>query len=274
MSSIVGSMVRSTRILVLLFLPQLVPTPCWASATFNGRDFSLDANNYIELHREEGWLEAQGSVHFQGKGLDLRADRIALRLDMEKLETKPAHELGASELLTRLELIGTVSIDVEMLKIQAERVTYDPTTSRLSMLGDLVLVDSPTLRLEAQEQADYWLDSGEMVFRKGAEFRGQGYGFKGLRWLIAMNPKTRTIDRIQVEGQVDFRQEVDAKRIQAESAVYDVTSDFVSFCGSVRIEDAGAVLSGECAELNLETGRSRITGTLGLLELRGGSTAR
>lgn len=225
-------------------------------------DLSADADGQaIEIEADGGleWREAYSMVTASGNA---RATRGDVEVRASALNAFYREGAGGNSEVWRLEAVGDVLISSEDRAAYADRGTYDVDNAVLVLSGDDgVRLVSPDGEITAEDQLEYWEKKHMVVARGNAQAR---QGDRGLSAdvLVAYfktgeNGETG-IER--VEAFDDVYVYTKDEKARAQRGVYNVTDNMATLTGSVRITRGENQLNGCRAEVNLQSGVSKLFG--------------
>lgn len=228
-------------------------------------DLSADAGGQaIEIEADGGleWREAYSMVTASGNA---RATRGNVEVRASALNAFYREGDGGNSEVWRLEAVGDVQISSEDRAAYADRGTYDVDSSVLVLSGDDgVRMVSPDGEITAEDQVEYW-EKKNMVVARGNAHAHQGDRGLSADVLVAYfmageNGKT-AIERVEAFDDVYvFTKD---EKVRAQRGVYNVTDNMATLAGSVRITRGENQLNGCRAEVNLQSGVSKLFGCRG-----------
>ena len=217
----------------------------------------------IEIFAEDGieWQQEQSVVVARGNARAIRGD-VELTADTLSAYYREASS-GHSE-IWRVEAEGNVKIATPSDTAYAQKGIYDVDS------GILVLrthgQDAETVRvvgengdISAHEQMEFW-EEKQMFVARGDARAVQGDRMVSADVLVAyLNRTAGGEDRIQrVEAFDDVVIETPQETVRAEHGVYRVDDGIASMLGAVKITRGPNQLNGCSAEVNLNTGISKL----------------
>ncbi len=264
----------SRKFAALLIVSLAIATPLWAQAVTQDNatpnatpplqglglvmpnqktPIAIEADNGLEWRREENVYIARGNATAQSGELKIRAD---------ELRGYYRSTADSQFELYKLEAIGGVVLNSGEQSATAEKAFYDLDQKAFVLLGEKIELRSAQATLIANDRIEYWQDRNLAVARGGA------VAIQGPNRLMAQtvtahftpgaNGKKPSVQSLDASGEV--RIEAKQNLAQAESASYDLSSNLVTLRGNVRLTQGPNQLNGEFAELNTQTGVSRILG--------------
>ena len=212
----------------------------------------------IEVSADNGieWVKGDETLIARGNAKAVRGDVTVLANVLRAFYT-PRRQGGTD--LTRLDAEGNVKITSPTQTITGQAGVYDLTKAILVISGRQVKFVSGTDVITANRQMEYYERKQMAVARGGAK---AVHGDKTLTadTLVAYFRKTKD-GRSEVH-QVDAFNDVDIitaqDRVRSDKGVYNVASGIATLIGRVRITRGENVLVGDKAEVNLNTGVSKL----------------
>ena len=214
------------------------------------RPVEIYADDGIEWQRNEKHYIARRNARAIQGDVSVHADQLTARY------REP--ESGGIE-VWRLEAAGNVRINSPSETAYGDEGVYDLDKSVLVLTGDSVRFETAEDRITAQDSLEYWEK------RQLAVARGDAVATRGNRRLradvltarlVRQPDGTTKIDQIDAVGSVHISTPADI--VSGDRGVYDVPSGIATLHGSVRITRGEHQLNGEYAEVNLNTGVSRL----------------
>lgn len=220
----------------------------------------------IEIFADDGieWQQERSVVVARGNARAIRGD-VEVTADVLSAYYREAAATGDSE-IWRVEADGNVKIITPSETAYAHKGIYDVDS------GILVLrtggKDTETVRvvgkngdLTAREQMEFWEEKQMFVARGGAQ-AVQGDRKVSADVLVAYLDRTAEgEDRVErVEAFDDVVITTPAETVRAERGVYRVDDGIAAMLGGVKITRGSNQLNGCSAEVNLNTGISKLFG--------------
>ncbi|PIW26553.1 MAG: hypothetical protein COW30_14460 [Rhodospirillales bacterium CG15_BIG_FIL_POST_REV_8_21_14_020_66_15] len=258
--AVLGSMVRGSgrgpALAVLLGLAS-------AGAAVDARAQALNmgaggGNTPIEIFADNGIEWQQDNLVFLAKG-NAKAVRGEVTVLADQLTAFYTERKDGTTEIYRLDADGTVRIKSPSQVASGDKAVYDVTREILVLSGNRPNLVTPDTRITADQQLEYWEQ------RQMAVARGKAEAEKDKRRvradvLAAFFRKTKTgenkVYRVDAYDNVSVLTERD--RAYGDRGVYNVETGIVTLTGSVRIERGKNELQGCKAEVNLNTGISRL----------------
>jgi lipopolysaccharide export system protein LptA len=217
----------------------------------------------IEIFAEDGieWRQEQSVVVARGNARAIRGE-IEVTADTLSAYYRQA-STGDSE-IWRIEADGNVKIVTPSDTAYAQKGIYDVDTGILVLRTDGQ--DTETVRIvgkngeiSAREQMEFWEEKQMFVARGGARAI-QGDRAVSADVLVAYLDRTAGgEDRVRrVEAFDDVVIETPQETVRAERGVYRVDDGIASMLGAVKITRGQNQLNGCSAEVNLNTGISKL----------------
>lgn len=214
----------------------------------------LSADNGMEWRREENLYILRGNALAQSGDLSVRADELRgyyRNTAQNQME------------LFKLEAIGQVTLQSGGQTARADQAFYDLDQQVFVLLGQTITLTTPTANLQAKDRIEYWQGKNLAVARVGA-VATQGENRLRANNLVAHfapgkannRPELR---RIEAEGSVKIQSKDNLA--QSQKASYELATGQITMTGDVQLSQGGNQLTGAAAELNTQTGVSRILGS-------------
>jgi lipopolysaccharide export system protein LptA len=228
-------------------------TTCSGLAFAAENPIEITAGDGLEWRRDENVLVAAGGVVLTRGELRLEADTVSAWYRENKT--------GKEQEVYRIDANGSVRISSEGGRGSAQSAAYDLDQGVFVLTGGNPRFESEQLTVTASRNLEYW------EVRQLAVARGDAVAESGNRKIRADvisafvetgdNDKTE-LKRVEAIGGVRITTPYDAA--SGNEAVYDAKTSLATLCGDVEIRRGSNLLRGECAEVNLNTGVSRLIG--------------
>jgi len=217
-----------------------------------------DSSQPIAIEADEGIEWQQQKQLYIARG-NAKATRGDVTLTADTLTAFYRKSEDDSNQIWRLEANGRVHIVSPTEKVWAERGIYDVDNGVLVLTGGNLKLETQNDRLTASESLEYW-DKRQMAVARGdaTALRGdQRVKAAVISAQFRTDPKGE-LQLTQVEAFDNV--EISTPKATARSAygVYDATSSVARLAGTVKISRGSDHLAGNCAEMNMTTGVSRI----------------
>lgn len=209
----------------------------------------IEADDGIEWQRANQLYLARGNARASQGGVRVEADELIAHY-------RP-NAAGENEIY-RLDANGNVRILSENETATSDNAVYDIDQGTLVMTGDTVRLDTPEDTITARDSMEYYEQ------RQLAVARGDALAIRGDRRVRAdvltahftQGTTSSEMDRIEAQGNVLVSTPSDI--VRAERGEYSPKQGIATVTGDVRITRGDTQLNGERAEVNLNTGESRI----------------
>lgn len=239
--------------LALLSLLMSAPAMAQGLALAGGNSdqpMQVDADQGIEWRRDQNVYVARGNAKASRGGVTVQGDTLTARYR--------AKGDGGSEIY-QLEALGNVRITSANENIVADRAVYDADQSVLVMTGKNLKLTTRQDVITARDSLEYWEKRQLAVARGDAEAMRDKRKIRAdvLSAQLFEGPnKELKLRRVDAFGNVDVR--TDQEVAKGEKGVYQVEQGTATLIGNVRITRGQNQLNGEVAEVNLNTGVSRL----------------
>ena len=218
----------------------------------NNKPINIEANEGIEWQRNEKVYIARGDAHASQGDVTVRADELMAHYRPNKTGTDEIYKIYAS---------GSVKISSKTELATSEKAIYDLIAGVLIMTGGPVSLITPEDKIIAHDSLEYY--EGKQL----AIARGKAMAVRGERrvradilraYFGAENKKRNSskIERIEADGNVHLSTE--SEIVTADRGDYRINDGLAEVSGEVKITRGKTQLNGDRAEVNLNTGRSRL----------------
>lgn len=211
-------------------------------------------------------VEAEDGIEWIGESrmYVARGNAVATRGDLRVAgDTLTAYyrDAGSGETeIHRLEALGNVTVAAPGRTAFGDRAVYDLDRRVAVMWGDGLRLETADRTIAARESLEYWEDLRAAVARGGAVAvgaDGRRIRADALTARFAEGPGgVLEAVRVDAVGNVEIVTPTEVAR--GREGVYDVRAGVAVLSGDVRITRGDTQLNGARAEVNLETGLSRI----------------
>lgn len=236
---------------VFLALAAGLPAAAQSLGFSQGGDgpIQIEADEGIEWQRANQLYVARGNARASQGGVTVAADEL--------IAYYRPNAAGENEIY-RIDANGNVRIVSENEVAESEKAVYDIDGGVLVLTGETVRLDTVQDTIIAHDSLEYYEQ------RQFAVARGDALAIRDDRQLRAdvltahfgEGAKLSEMDRIEAHGNVLVRTPTDI--VRAETGDYDPARGFATLNGNVKITRGDTQLNGQRAEVNLETGESRL----------------
>jgi lipopolysaccharide export system protein LptA len=213
----------------------------------------ISAGEGLEWRRAEKVLVAAGGVVLTRGAMKLEATTVSAWYRDGKG--------GKDQEVYRIDATGKVRLASDGANGFAESAAYDLDQAVFVLSGGSPRFEAEGLTVTASQSLEYW------EIKQLAVARGDAVAQSGDREIRANtisayvesadDGKTK-LSRVEALGGVRITTPEDSA--SGEQAVYDAKSGLATLCGNVEIRRGPSLLKGKCAEVNLNTGVSRLIG--------------
>ena len=208
------------------------------------------ADNGIEWQRENEILIASGNA---------RASRGGINVEAEVLRAYYKQKSGGGADLYRLDAAGGVNIYSGTDSIIGETAVYDFEQAILRVDGGKVVFKSGNDTISATQQMEYWERQKMAVARGRAVAVQQGKTVRAdILKALMRERKDGKSEVYMVEAFDNVLIVSEQDRVRANWGIYKVDSGVATLAGNITITRADSILTGDQAEVNLNTGISKL----------------
>lgn len=219
-------------------------------ATGSGGPFQIEASGSIEWRRDEKVYIAEGSV---------RAEQGALVLEAETLSAYYRPDEAGKTQIERIEASGGVTIRSPDGTASGAEAVYDLDKSLIVIRGGDLALKTAEYQVTARDSLEFHRGENYAVAR-GAARAVRAEESVSAETLVVRFEETAegglAARRLEAFGGVNVRNGPDT--ITGERGSYDTEAQIAEICGNVRVQQGRNRMAGECAELDLAKGRSRL----------------
>ena len=218
----------------------------------------IQSDKPIEVYAHEGieWDQNAGTYIARGNARAIQGDITVYGSVLTARYRKTAD--GGSE-IWRLDADGKVRIESPKGIVYGEKAIYDMDTSILVVTGNNLKLVTPKETVTARDSLEYWQLKDMFVARGNALAVLEDRKIKAdilTAHLRKDENEESEVYRVDAFGSVLITTPTDIAR--GEKGVYFVDTGIATLTGSVKITRGDNQLNGEIAEINMNTGVSRI----------------
>jgi len=247
--------------LVALLTVGLVALDAATVGNAQGLNFaSGDSDVPIEVFADDGieWQQEKLTFLARGNARAVRGEVTVFADELQAFYRKLAK--GGTE-IWRLDAVGNVRIETPGEKAYGDHGVYDVDNAILVLSGGKVRMVTDTDVITANEQLEYWERKKMAVARGDATAVSDGKKLNA-DVLVAYFTKDRAGKTAvhRVEAFDNVRIDSGAEKVSSNRAVYTVGNGMVTLSEAVKLTRDGNVLDGCRAQVNLNTGVSKLFG--------------
>lgn len=213
----------------------------------------ISAGDGLEWRRTEKVLVAAGGVVLTRGAMTLEAESVsAWYRDGKDSQNQEVY---------RIDAVGNVRVVSGGAKGFAESAAFDLDQAVFVLSGGKPRFEAEQLVVTAAQNLEYWEIKQLAVARGGAVAEN---GDRKIRadvisaYVESADDNKTELSRVEAIGGVIISTPEDTAK--GNEAVYDAKSGVATLCGNVEIRRGPSVLKGKCAEVNFNTGVSRLIG--------------
>lgn len=242
------TVMRATPLIFLLVLAGFALTSMAAEIPIE-----ISAGEGLEWRRNDKVLVAAGGVVLTRGTLKLEADSVSAWYR----EAKD----GKDQEVYRIDAVGKVRLTSDGVKGFGESAAYDLDQGVFVLSGGKPRFEAEQLVVTAAQSLEYW-EVKQLAVARGDAVAENGDRKIGADVISAYVQSAEggrmELNRVEAIGGVQISTPDDSAK--GNEAVYDAKSGIATLCGNVEIRRGASVLKGKCAEVNLNTGVSRLIG--------------
>ena len=218
----------------------------------NSDPIHIEANDGIEWQRSNQVYIARGDARASQGGVTVEADELVAHYR--------STEAGTDEIY-RIDANGNVRILSENEVATSDKAVYDVVKGVLTMTGKQIRLVTPQDTITARDSLEYFEDRQLAVARGDALAIREDRRVRAdtlLAHFTSQEGKKRSskMDRIEAIGNVHLSTATDI--VTANRGDYQLNAGLATVTGDVRITRGETQLNGNRAEVNLNTGQSRL----------------
>jgi lipopolysaccharide export system protein LptA len=260
-----------------LSLALLVPAPASAQdniLTQGKGPLAIDADNGIEWRRDEQVYVADGHAKAVRGDVTVYADRLVAHYRAPpqkatdpkspdpKQADKPAGTASAGDggNIYRVDAIGHVVIETPSERAVGDHGIYDLDKAVMVLTGNGLKLTTPTQQITARDSLEYW-DQRKLAVARGdavAIEKDRRVAGDVLTAHVTEDPKTKASKISRVDAFGNVRVSTPTQIAQGAKGVYNLETQIATLVDHVRVTQGTNQLNGDYAEVNLNTGVSRM----------------
>jgi len=235
------------------WLPDAAP----AQGLLGGGDGSgpveIEASQGIEWLRDEQQYIARGDARAKRGNFEVRADILTAHYrDDENTDGQQIHRLDAD---------GNVIIETEGEMAYGDQGVYHVMEQIMVLVGGDLRFESAEAIITARDSLEFWEADQLAVARGDATVVSEARRLRAdvmTAYILPDASGKKSVQRIDAIGNVHVS--TGEEVILGREGVYEVDREVATICGNVRITRGDNQLNGDCAEIEMKTGRSRLLG--------------
>jgi lipopolysaccharide export system protein LptA len=218
-----------------------------------GLPIAVDADQAIEWHQEQKAYVARGNAVAKRGDMTLSAGTlVAYYREMPN---------GGTEIY-RLAADGKVHIFSPTQNVYGDRAVYDLDKQVAVVTGDALKLTTPTDVVTARDSLEYW-DAQQLAVARGDAVAVRDVNRIRADLLIGKfgesKPGVLEMQRLDGQGNVVITTPTDIAR--GQRGTYDIKTNMATLTGDVYLTRGDSQLVGQTAEVNMNTGVSRLLNT-------------
>lgn len=221
-----------------------------------GAPIEILADDGIEWLRDQRQYIARGNATASRGGVTVRADTLTAHYR--------GGEDGQKQAIYRLDADGNVVVTSEGTKAVGDKAVYHLDDKVAVLVGNNLKMINERAVITAKDSLEYW-DAKQLAVARGDATVIENENRLVADILTAHIKKAASgkqeVERIDALGGVLISTK--SEIVRGEEGVYEVPKQIATVCGNVKITRGENQLNGDCAVVDLKTGRSRMTGGSG-----------
>ncbi len=232
-----------------------------ASAT-NGssQPVEIEADNGIEWVQKPG--EASGYYKAIGNAI---AKQGAMNLNADELIAHYRPGVDDKQDLYRIDAEGHVIVNQNQTSAYGDRGAFHMDQEVAVLIGDDLKLIDPKAKITADDSLEFWSARNIAVARGNAllvtEDKRMNAGV--MTAFIEENKVTGENEIRRIDATSGVHISTPSEIVTGQEGVYDLIAEIATICGDVKVSRGANQLNGECAEVNMRTGRSKMLGGTG-----------
>jgi lipopolysaccharide export system protein LptA len=242
-------------VLSMIAVPHVQAQP----QTQSGTPLEITADGSLEWHRNENFFLAQNNAMAKQGDMSIAAETLTARYEDEE---SGAQNFNIQEILAQKDVI----IQSKETSAFGQQATYNLQNAYAELTGDNLRLVSPDQTVTAQEKFEYWVSEGRLVARGDATVlrknaKGELNTLKAdtlTAYLQKDKNGKQSLERLEASGHVTIK--TPTETLSGDKATYTSATNIAEITQRVKIMRGSNILEGSRADVDLNTGISRIFG--------------
>ncbi|MBT5109028.1 MAG: hypothetical protein HOM25_10125 [Rhodospirillaceae bacterium] len=252
-------MMRAAAMVILALILAAPPGQAGAKKDV-AQALEIEADNGIEWNRDQRMYVARGNARAAQGGAEILADELtAYYRDGDDDKGQADNDKKDGQTIFRVDADGNVRVRSQNSQAFGDQAVYHVEQAVFVLVGKALRMETGQIKITARDSLEYWEDRQLAVARGGAIVTSGDRRLKAdILTAHIDNQAQRDIKRIDAFGNVV----ISTRNVIARGAegVYNPGTSIATLCGDVKITRGANQLNGECAEMNLKSGKSRLIG--------------
>jgi len=246
-------------ILILFLLPSIKEVLADSKPQQENKTIEIFADQGIEWNKEKKMYTAKGNA---------KASRGSSSISSDVLQAKYVETKSSENKITLIKAMGNVIIKNETAEIKGgKNALYDINKEYIIVKGNNLQVNSNLDELQATSKIEYWKNDNIAIATGNATAKKEGnYIIKANRlvWHIKKNDKktdATDANEYKIKKMIAYDNviiETKNEVAYSDKALYNKSNEICKLYGNVKLKKDDNYLTGEYAEINLNTGISKL----------------
>lgn len=216
----------------------------------------------IEIEADDGieWLREEQLYNARGNAVAKQGD-FTVRADLLTAHYKSGADDGKQKIY-RLDAVQNVIVTSGANEASGDKAVYHLEKKVAVLVGENLQLVTDRGTITADESLEYWQARSVAVARGNAMIIQNDRRLRAGVLTAFVEKDSRTgksqVTRIDATGGVHISTPTDI--VRGREGVYDVLKEQITLCGDVKITRDKNQLNGNCATVDMKTGRSRLDG--------------
>lgn len=243
-------------ILILFLLPSIKEVLADSKPQQENKTIEIFADQGIEWNKEKKMYTAKGNA---------KASRGSSSISSDVLQAKYVETKSSENKITLIKAMGNVIIKNETAEIKGgKNALYDINKEYIIVKGNNLQVNSNLDELQATSKIEYWKNDNIAIATGNATAKKEGnYTIKANRlvWHIKKDDKKTDANEYKIKKMIAYDNviiETKNEVAYSDKALYNKSNEICKLYGNVKLKKDDNYLTGEYAEINLNTGISKL----------------
>ncbi|WP_420548810.1 LptA/OstA family protein [Curvivirga sp.] len=223
----------------------------------SNKPVEIEADNGIEWIQEpgkqEGYYKAIGNAIAKQGDLNITSDELIAHYRTNANDKQDVHRIDAE---------GSVVVNQQETNAYGDRGAFHMQQQVAVLVGQNLRLIDPRATITARDALEFWSEKNIAVARGDALLITEDKRMQAgvMTAFIGENITTGKNEVTRIDATSGVHISTPTEIVTGQEGVYDLQKEIATLCGNVKISRGENQLNGECAEVNMKTGRSKLLG--------------
>ncbi len=250
---------RHYPLFVIAMLGMSIPAQAQTPASNSNAPLEITADGTLEWHRNESQFVARENAKAKQGDVAVSAKTLTAKYD--------SGSEGANFDISEVFADTDVILESKDSTAHGQKARYDLKTGYAEMTGENLRLVAPDQTVTAKERFEYWVTEGKLIAIGDATIlrkneKGEINTLKSDRLTAYLKDDAqgkRALDRLEAEGSVTIK--TPTETLTGTKGIYNAATNIAEIEGQVKIMRGPNILEGARADVDMNTGISRIFGS-------------